>query len=322
MKYALRCLLAVFMSFSCLNLCAQNYPNKPVRIIVPFPAGGSVDTLARFFGQKLSEAWRQPAIVENRAGAGGNIGVEVVAKSSPDGHTILMTIQGLAISATLYRRLPFDPIKDLIPVVQLTSSNQALVVPTQFPAKTVKELIAMARAQPGKLNYASSGPGAPNHLFGEILKSLAGIDVAHIPYKGDAPQAAALLAGEVEMSFMPLSAIVPLVRANKVRALGVITAKRAELMPDIPTLVESGLSEFDFGGWIGLFVAGGTPGDVVARINSESARIINLAELRDRLRDAGNDPVGSTQEQFNARYLSDITRFGRVIRSANIPLVD
>lgn len=196
------------------------------------------------------------------------------------------------------------------------------MVPSQFPAKTVKELIAIAKAQPGKLNYASSGPGAPNHLFGEILKSLAGIEIVHIPYKGDAPQAAALLAGEVQLSFMPLSAIVSLVKANKVRALAVITAKRAGLMPEIPTLIESGLSEFDFGGWIGLFVAGGTPPEAVARINAESARIIHLAELNDRLRDAGNDPVGGTQEQFAARYQSDITRFGRVIRSTNIPLVD
>jgi tripartite-type tricarboxylate transporter receptor subunit TctC len=245
-----------------------------------------------------------------------------VAKSAPDGYTLLVSIHGLAISANLYRKLPFDPLKDLTPVSQLTSSTQALVVNAGVPVHSVKDLIALAKAQPGKLNYASAGLGAPNHLYGELLKKTAGIEIVHVPYKGDAPQSAALLAGEVQMAFMPVFPVLPNVKAGKLRALAVTSAKRSQSVADLPTMIEAGVPGFDFVGWVGILAPGGTPGDIVNRLNAEAARILALPEIHDRLPGWGYEAVGGTAEAFAERYREDIARYARIIREANVPLVD
>jgi len=301
---------------------AQGYPSKPIRIVVPFPAGGTIDSVARTFGQKITENWKQPVIVDNRPGAGGNIGADAVAKSPPDGYTLLISIHGLAISANLYRRLPFDPLRDLTPIVQLTSSTQALVVNARLSVRSVADLIALAKSQPGKLNYASAGLGAPNHLYGELLKKTAGIDIVHVPYKGDAPQLAALLAGEAQMAFMPVFPVLPNVKAGKLRALAVTSAKRSQSVADLPTMIEAGVPDFDFVGWVGLLGPGGMPGDLVARLNGEAARILALPDINERLPGWGYERVGGTPEEFAARYRSDVAKYAKIIREASVPLID
>jgi tripartite-type tricarboxylate transporter receptor subunit TctC len=296
------------------------YPVRPVHVVVPFPAGGTVDATGRAIGAKLAEIWKQPVIIENRVGAGGNIGADTVAKSAPDGHTLLMTIQALAISASLYRKLPFDPLKDLVPIVQLTSSLQALVVGAKLPVKSVQDLIAYAKANPGKLDFGTSGLGAPNHLYAELLKDRSGIDMVHVPYKGDAPQTTALLAGEVAMAFMPPFPIASHLRSGKLRALAVTSARRSELMPDVPTMQEAGIADFEFTGWIGLFAPAGTAQAVIDKVNADARRVVQMPDIVTRLRESGNEFFGgSTQEQFAARYRTDIAKFGRIIKTANIP---
>jgi tripartite-type tricarboxylate transporter receptor subunit TctC len=301
---------------------AQGFPSRPVRIVVPFPAGGTVDTVARTFGQKMTENWKQPVIVENRAGAGGNIGADAVAKAGPDGYTMLLTIHGIAISASLYRKLPFDPVKDVAPVIQLTSSTQALVVNPNLPARSVRELVALAKAQPGKLAYASAGIGAPNHLYGELLKSLTGIDILHVPYKGDVAQTAALMAGDVQMAFMPVNPVLPQVKAGKLRALAVTSSKRSQSVADIPTMAEQGVADFDLVGWLGVFSTAGAPRDVIGRLNAEANRILGLPDIRERLPGWGYEGVGGTVEDFADRYRADIAKYAKIIREASIPMAD
>jgi tripartite-type tricarboxylate transporter receptor subunit TctC len=234
-----------------------------------------------------------------------------------------MTIQALAISAGLYKKLPFDPLRDLVPVVQLTSSLQALVVGPKVPVKSVQELIAYAKANPGKLDFGTSGLGAPNHLYAELLKSSTGVDIVHVPYKGDAPQATALIAGEVAMAFMPPFPIASHLKAGKLRALAVTSAKRSELMPDVPTMAEAGIRDFEFTGWIGLFVPAGTPRPVIDRINADSRKVLQMPDIIQRLRETGNEFYGgSTTEEFDQRYRSDVAKFTRIIQTAKIPLAD
>ena len=300
---------------------AQSYPVKPVRLVVPFPPGGATDLVARTLAQKVSESWKQQMVVENRAGAGGNIGADAVAKSAPDGYSLLLNIQGQSISASLYRKLPFDAIKDFTPIVQLTSSYLVLVGNPRLP-NNVKEIIAMARAQPGKLNIGSTGLGAPPHLAAELFNSVAGTQIVHIPYKGDAPLTPALLTDEVQLAFLPLSAALQHVRAGKLRALGVTGSKRGSALPDVPTLVEVGMREFDIAGWIGIFGPGNLPRDIVARVRGEFIKAINLPDVMEKWPGWGYDPVGGTPEEFSAKYRSDIDVFAKIIRDAKVPLVD
>ena len=300
---------------------AQSYPVKPVRLVVPFPPGGATDLVARTLAQKVSESWKQQVVVENRAGAGGNIGADAVAKSAPDGYSLLLNIQGQSISASLYRKLPFDAIKDFTPIVQLTSSYLVLVGTPRLPAN-VKEIITMAKAQPGKLNFGSTGLGAPPHLAAELFNSVAGTQIVHIPYKGDAPLTPALLTDEVQMAFLPLSAALQHVRAGKLRALGVTGNKRGSALPDVPTLVEIGMRDFDIAGWIGIFGPGNLPRDLVARIRGEFIKAINLPDVLEKWPGWGYEPVGGTPEEFSAKYRSDIDVFAKIIRDAKVPLVD
>ena len=301
---------------------AQGYPAKPVRIVVPLAAGGGVDNVARAFAQKFSEAWKQPVIVENRPGAGNIIGAEHVAKSAPDGYTLLASSSSLAGNAVLFRKLPFDAVRDFAPVTQFIATQLFLAINPKVPANNVRELIAYARAQPGKLNYGSTGIGSGAHLISEMLKIETGIDVVHVPYKGDAPLMPALLSGEIQFSFLTASAVLPNARANRLRALAVTGRARVGAAPDLPTMMEAGVPGFEFEGWIGLFAPAGTPPEILAAISAETARALRQPDMVARLPGWGGEAVGSSPEAFAARYRGDIAKLGKVVSEARIPLVD
>lgn len=314
--------VAVLLAFGASVSIAQSFPTKPMRLVVPFAAGGTVDTVARAVGQKYTEVWKQPVIVDNRPSAGGIVGAENVAKSPPDGHTLLINVHGMAITPGLYKKLPFDPLRDFIPVSQLTSSFIVLVANPKLPVNSVKELIALAKAQPGKLNYGSTGLGAPPHLTMEMFKSMTGTEMVHIPYKGDALQIPALISGEIQLAFTPLPAASGHVKAGKLRLLGMTGAKRSNEIPDVPTMVEAGVPDFVVTGWLGLFAPAGTPRDVVNRISSESSRIVNQTDIRERLPGWGYEPVGGTPEEFAKKFREDIARYGKAIQDARVPKLD
>jgi tripartite-type tricarboxylate transporter receptor subunit TctC len=317
-----RSTVIVFAFIACSSAAlAQSFPTKPVRLVVPFPPGGATDLVGRTLGQKLTESWKQQVVVENRAGAGGNIGADAVAKAPPDGYTLLLNIHGQAISAGLYRKLPFDPIKDFTPVVQVTASYLILAANPKMPA-TVKEVIALAKSQPGKLNYGSTGLGAPPHIAGELFNGMAGVNIVHVPYKGDAPLTPALMTDEVQMAFLPLSAALQHLRSGKLRALAVTGTKRGSALPDVPTLKESGLPDFEVTGWIGIFGPGNLPRELVSVIRNEFVKALNQPDVLEKLPGWGYEPVGGTPEEFAAKYKADIGLYGKIIRDAKVPLVD
>ncbi|MFM9967747.1 MAG: tripartite tricarboxylate transporter substrate binding protein [Burkholderiales bacterium] len=301
---------------------AQSYPVKPVRIVVPLAAGGGVDNVARAFAQKYSEAWKQPVIVENRPGAGNIIGAEHVAKSAPDGYTLLASSSSLASNAVLFKKLPFDAVKDFAPVTQFIATQLFLAMNPKVPANNVRELIAYAKAQPGKLNYGSTGIGSGAHLISEMLKIDTGIDVVHVPYKGDAPLMPALLGGEIQFGFLTASAVLPHVKTGRLRALAVSGRTRVGSAPDLPTMMEAGVPTFEFESWIGLFAPAGTPLDIQNAISAETARALKDADMIARLPGWGGDAVGSRPEAFAARYRGDIAKLGKVVSEARIPLAE
>ena len=301
---------------------AQSFPGKPVRILVPFAAGGAVDDLARMIGAKLGASFHQPVVVENHAGAGGNLGADVVAKSVPDGTTILQTTNGQAISPSLYRTLPFDVVADFVPVTQLVASTLVLVAGPGLPVASTRELIALAKSRPGRLNYGSSGVGNPLHLTMEMIKFAAGIAIEPVPYRGDAQINAALMAGEVEVAVVPLATSLPLIAAGKLRALGVTSARRSAALPDVPTIAESGVPGFASSSWQGFFVAAHTPRDVVDLIQRETAKALQAPDLRERLAALSYEPVGSTPQDFDAYFRSELARFAGVVKQAHVPPLD
>jgi tripartite-type tricarboxylate transporter receptor subunit TctC len=301
---------------------AQGFPERPVRIIVPFAAGGAVDDLARIVGAKLGNAFRQPVVVENHAGAGGNLGADVVAKSAADGTTILQTTNGQAISPALYRTLPFDAVADFVPVTQLVASTLVLVSSPGLPVASTAELIALAKSRPGKLNYGSSGVGNPLHLTMEMIKFAAGIDIVPVPYRGDAQINTALMAGEVEVAVVPLATSLPLIAAGRLRALGVTSARRSAALPDVPTIAESGVAGFASSSWQGFFVPARTPRDIVDRIQRETAKVLQAPDVRGRLAALSYEPVGSTPQEFAAYFRSELARFAGVVKQAHIPPQD
>jgi tripartite-type tricarboxylate transporter receptor subunit TctC len=299
---------------------AQPYPSKPVRIVVPFAAGGAVDQLARILGARLQESFGQTVVIENRAGAGGTTGANDVAKAAPDGYTILQNTNGQAIAPAIYKKLPFDTLRDFIPVTQLVATSTVLVANPKLPARSVKELIALAKAKPGGLNYGMTGVGNSLHLTMEMFKRAAGIDIQAIPYRGDAPLNTALIAGEVDVAIVPLAAIVPHVQSGAIRALAVNSADRSALLPDVPTVSEDAVPGFEASGWQGYFVPAKTPPEVVAVIARETGKIIQAPDMQQRLRAMGNEPVGSGPEAFDALFRKDVARFAKVIKEAGIPL--
>ena len=303
------------------DAASQGYPNRSVRIFVPFAAGGAVDTLARLIGNKLSEQFSQPVVVENRAGAGGNLAPDAVAKAAPDGYTILQTTNGLAISPALYRTLPFDVSRDFIPVTQVVASQLVIAANPKLPANSIAELIALAKARPGSLNYGSTGIGNPLHLTMEMLKNAAGIDIQAVPYRGDAPLNAALIAGDIHVAVVPMATSVPHLQSGLLKALAIGGARRAAALPDVPTVAET-IAGFESSSWQGFFVPANTPRDVVTTIQRETAKALKSPDVLDRLKTGGNEAVGSTPEEFDARFRADIAKFAKIVKDARIPTQD
>jgi tripartite-type tricarboxylate transporter receptor subunit TctC len=297
---------------------AQNYPTKPIRLIVPFAPGGGTDITARAIALKLTEAWGQTVVPDNRTGANGTIGVDIAAKSAPDGYTLTMISSSHSVNVSLYKKLPYDLIKDLSPITQATTQPYALVVHPSVPAKSVKELIALAKAKPGTLNYGSSGNGGLSHLSGALFSSLAGINITHIPYKGGAPAMTDVIAGQIQMLFSTILQSHAHIKAGRLRPLAVTTAKRSAAAPELPTMREAGVPGYEVAGWYGILAPAKTPQPIIAKLNHEIVRILHTDELKDRLSADGSEPVGSTPEQFGAHIKSEVAKWSKVVNEAKI----
>jgi tripartite-type tricarboxylate transporter receptor subunit TctC len=296
---------------------AQGYPAKPIHFIVPYPAGGPLDTVARLLGQKVAESVRQPVIVENKPGAGGNIGADQVAKSAPDGYTILMgAVATHAINPTLYANIPYDPVKDCAPVTQVATTPNVLVVNPSLPVSNVKEFVAYAKAHPGALNFGSGSTGSAGHLAGELFKAMAGVRMVHVPYKGAGPAMQDLMGGQIQLMFDNLASSLGQIRAGKVKALAVTTARRSSLAPDLPTIAESGLPGFDISTWFGVFAPGATPRDVVQRLHDEFVKALSDPGVRESMLRLGAEPIGSTPAEFAAYIQSEARKYARVIKAS------
>ena len=298
----------------------QDFPNRPIRMIVPYVAGGATDALARIFAAKFQNQMKVAVVIENRAGAGGNIGTDAVAKSAPDGYTILFNINGQAISPSIYKSLPFDADRDFIRVTQLVSTSTVVVVNPKVPARNLKELVALAKSKPGVLNYGSTGIGNSLHLSMELLKRETGTDIQMVPFRGDAPLFQSLLTGDIEIALVPTSAAKPQIEAGAVVPIGITTAKRSPTLPNVPTIAEQGLPDFIVAGWMGLFLPTGTPNDIVERYWLETRSAIETPDMQERLATMELQPVGSAPKEFDAVYFADRERFARIIKEANIPL--
>jgi len=311
-------LLAIALVFSAGATLAQSYPNKAVRVIVPFPAGGSTDIVGRTVAQKLSEAWGQPVVVDNRAGGGTVIGTDIVAKAPPDGYTLLVTPAPFTINPSLLAKLPYDALADFAPITLINTTPLVLVVNPGVPAKSVKELIALAKARPGQLNFGSSGTGGSNHLAGELFNAMAGVKVVHIPYKGNAPALIDLAGGHVDLIFNGLTSALPLIKSGKLRALAMTSLQRSAALPDVPTLDEAALKGFVAVAWNGLGAPANTPPEVIAKINTAVVGIVSSPELKERLKAEGSDPVGSTTAQYAAFLRDEIAKWAKVIKFARV----
>ena len=293
------------------------YPTRPIRLVVPFPAGGTTDILARSVAQKLTEAWGQPVVVDNRPGAAGNIGAELVAKSPADGYTLLMgTVGTHAINASLYAKMPYDHVKDFVPVILVAGVPNVLVVNPAVPANSVQELIVYAKANPGKLNFASSGSGTSIHLAGELFKVSAGVQMTHIPYKGSSPALQDLIGGQVQLMFDNLPSALPQIKGGKLRALAVTSSTRAAVLPDVPTVAESGLPGFEASSWFGVLAPAGTPPAIVTRINAEVAKWLASPEARDKLLSQGANAVGGTPEDFARHIQVETAKWAKVVKES------
>ncbi|MDB5810093.1 MAG: Tricarboxylate transport protein TctC [Betaproteobacteria bacterium] len=307
------CMLAVPIAH------AQNYPAKPVRIITPFTAGSAIDTLARVLGQKLGDAWGQQVIIDNRIGANGIIGTEAAAKAAPDGYTVYLgNISTLAVNPHLYLKLPYDSIKDFAPVTMAATIPVVLVVHPSLPVKSVKELIALAKAHPGQLNYASGGTGSAQHLPMEMLRVEAGINIIHVPYKGLGPAFSDVLGGQVPMMFTGVSNVVPYMKTGRLRVLAIGSPKRSSTLPEVPTVAEAGVPGFDFDSWTGYLLPAGAPGNLIARLHADMTRTLTAPDIREKLNTLGFDLVGGTPEAMSTLIRNDIARFGKLIKAAGI----
>ena len=301
---------------------AQSYPQKPLRFVVPFPAGGAGDIFARTIGQKLSDAFGQPVLVDNRPGANGIIGMEMVAKSPPDGYTIVMGVSAtMVLNPSLYPKLPYDPIKDYAPVTQGTLYPYILIVHPSIPARSIAELVALAKAHPGKLQYGSSSNGGSNHLAGEMFKRMAGVNIVHVPFKGSAPALVDTLAGQISMMFDTIVTTLPQLKAHKVRALAVTGTSRAAQAPDVPTMREAGYPDYEVTAWQSILAPANTPRPIIDRLYQETVKALKMPDVIDRLAtQGGNELVGNTPGEFANVIRSEIVSYGKLIREANIRL--
>jgi len=295
----------------------EAYPSRPIRLVVPFPPGGPLDVVARAIGQKLTDAWGQPVIIDNRPGAGGNIGADLVAKSAPDGYTILEgALSTHAVNVSLYSKMPYDPIRDFAPITLVAVTPNVLVLNPSVPANSVQELIAYAKAHPGKLSFGSGSNGSAGHLAGEAFKTEAGVDMVHIPYKGGAPAMQALLAGDTQLMFDNLSNSTPQLKAGKIKALAVTTAKRSALAPELPTLAEAGLPGFDIYTWWGFMAPAGTPKEIIAKWNAEVTRILVTPEMKAFFAQQGAEPAPTSPEEFSALIRREITKYAKIVKDS------
>jgi tripartite-type tricarboxylate transporter receptor subunit TctC len=298
---------------------AQTYPTKPIRLIVPYPPGGGNDTLARLFGAKLTEAWGQQVVVDNRPGAGTIIGTQIAARAVPDGYTLLLSsIATHAIAPNLYAKPGYDPVKDFAPITLLAVAPTVVCVNPSVPAVSLKDLIALARAKPGELKFASGGLATPPHMAGEIFASMTGIKLVHVPYKGGGPAHAGLLGGESTMMFDTAASILPHVRAGKLRALAIARSQRLPEYPDLPTFAEAGVAGYEVNAWYSMHAPAGVPKDIVAKLNRELVRILQLADIRDRLKVLGSEGIGNTPEAFAEFVRVESAKYAKAIREAGV----
>ena len=298
---------------------AQTYPAKPVRIVVAYPAGGSVDVVARIVGQKFTDSMGRSFVIENRAGAGGNIGTDYVAKAPNDGYVLLMgSAAAIASNPAVYAKLPFDPVRDLAPISLLVIQPNILVVHPAIPAKTVREFIALAKSRPGVLNYGSSGVGNSQHMAAELFATYAGVKMTHVPYKGGAPALVDLMGGQIDLMFETIPTAMPYAKSGKLRALGITTATRSQAYAELPTIREAGLPGYEYRGWIGLLAPAGTPQDIVARLNSEVVRAVNQGGLAAQFRDMAFDVVAGTPEQFGQFIRDELALNQKIVRASGI----
>lgn len=317
-----RIFCSIAFALGAAGAIAQGWPAKTVRIVVPYAAGGGVDGTARLLAIKFTELWNQQVLVENRGGAGGVVGADAVAKSAPDGYTYLFTTNAQAIIPGLYRKLPFDALRDLTPTTLVNSSTMVLVASPKVAVTTVNDFIALARAYPGKLNFGSSGAGGPIHLAMEMLKLAAGIDMVHVPYKGDAQTIPALMAGEIQVTFTPMVSALNHVKAGRLRGLAVSGPLRSNALPDLPTLVESGWKDATIKTWTGFFAPAGSPPEALTRVGADTQRVLKMPDIIENLRSTGQDAEGLGPEQFGVYYRAEVARYAKVIREARVPPVD
>lgn len=298
----------------------STYPNRPLRLVVPYPAGGGTDTIARLIGQPLSQAWKQPVVVDNKPGASGILGNDIVAKAAPDGYTLLLAITAMIQSPSLYRKMPYSVERDFLPVSLLARSSDLFVVPNRVPARTLAEFIALAKASPGKLSYGSYGNGTSSHLHGEQFKIRAGIDIIHIPYKGAAPLVSDILGGQVDSAFVDVTSANSYLNSGKFRVLGITGTQRHAALPAVPTFAEAGLSGFEPNGWFGIFLPAGTPRPIAERLSGEIARIMKQPEVSQRLTAMGLQPVASSPAELATVVSNDTPKWAEIVRTARIQL--
>jgi tripartite-type tricarboxylate transporter receptor subunit TctC len=311
--------LAVFAAVFAASAAAQGYPAKPVRIIVPYAAGGGTDITARALAEKLTEAYKRQFIVENRAGAATNLGSEAVARATPDGYTLLMGGAANAINMSLFRKLPYDTLRDFEPIALCVQGANVLAVHPSLPAKSLKDVIALAKAQPGKLNFASSGLGSSNQMAGELMKMMAGINIVHVPYKGNAPALTDLIGGHVEMIFNGVPSILPHIQSGRVRGIAIGSLKRFSALPNLPTFDESGLKGYEATTWFGLLAPAKTPKEIVARLNQDVDKALKNPDLKERFINEGIEPMGGPPEAFTKFIRAEIDKYAKVIKATNVP---
>jgi tripartite-type tricarboxylate transporter receptor subunit TctC len=323
MKIQLRYLMGAWLCAAVVHhpaLAQQAWPAKSVRMILPFAPGGPSDIIGRALAQKLTEQIGQPVVVDNRPGAGGNLGMEVGAKAPPDGYTVTLTSPTMAISPSLYRKLPFDPQKDFAPISMVANIPNIMVVHLSVPVKTLKEFVEIARRSPGRLNYGSSGAGSTTHLSSEILSNLAGLKMVHVPYKGQGLALVGLLSGQVDMMILAVPSVLPMIQSNKVRAIAALSAKRLASVPQVPTTGESGMKDFEVSVWFGLLAPAATPRDIINRLNQELAKALTAPDIRERFSAGGIETQTSTPEQFASFARAETIRYAKVIKDANISI--
>lgn len=317
-RHALALAVALGSALGSGAVWAQAWPAKPITLIVPFPAGGTTDVLARALGERLQTALGQPVIIESKPGAGATLGADLVAKAKPDGYTLLVGAVHHTIASSVYKKLPYDFQKDFAPITEIALVPNVLVVNASTPARNVAELVALIKAQPGKHNYGSNGNGTAQHLIGTQFQNLTGTEIQHVPYKGSGPLATDLLGGQISMSFDTVTPVLPHIKAGKLRALAVTTARRSGALPDVPTLDEAGLKGFDIGTWFGVLAPSATPKDVVARLNAEMVKIIKSQEFGKRMAEIGAEPIGNTSEQMAQQIKVETDKFARLVKEAKV----